>query len=258
MRYLPWILLGLLASAGIVHADVVNIGWGDAPSSGGASNLLFDCDRNTGSNTFVVSFVPDMDMHGVTYMEAQVRIVMGEIAACCSGGGYYPPRLAPWWNFQAGTARAGALAASTNIDAEPWVSSTTIESPFSGWSSGVSYSVEKTANPPYAYPDTSEIGIIDVAAVLPPGTSVDLLAGHEYYIAHGAILNAHTVGAGAVDGCCSAAQLTAEVYLTQTDVPFLERFVSASIAWNGWRYSSPCGVTPVHASTWGALKSKYR
>jgi hypothetical protein len=259
MRTVGFILLLLAAWCVPAWGDVLNIGWDDAPSRGGTPNRLFDCDANDGSNALVVTFVPPVDLLGITELKASVFVESGEIATCskwCDS-----PPLQPWWDLRPGTTRAGAIAASADFQREPWASSTTVEDPWAGCTSlALYYRVQTT----YSYwggaLDSSQVGYQDVDITPSFGRTVDLLAGHEYYVVHATIRNTHTVGAGAAPGCCAPARIGAALCVasatTVLDYPIA--VTGMPVAWNGWRYGSCPGVVPARVSTWGALKSRYR
>ncbi len=259
LRWLSMVAL-LALPAGAWAQGGVHVGWDDAPSRGGLANRLFDCNTNAGSNTFVVTFVPTMDLTHVTELKVTLGITMGEVVNCW--GGCYPPRLAPWWDLRAGQPRAGALTASSDFSLEPWASSTTVEDPWGGSSlDALPYRVQTTLHPTIDRVDTSEVGLQDVDLLPAAGDPVNLLAGHEYYVIRCTLRNTRTVGGGVCDGCCLPAQVAADLFVAsdQSDWTFPIGRSEQPIAWNGWRYGScPGAATPVRASTWGALKSRYR
>ncbi len=252
-----WILALLLLSAGATAAlaQDLTLGWDDAVSRGGTTNRLFDCNTNDGSNTFVLTFVPPVDLPGVIELDVTLFFEMGQPVNCDPFGGpaCLPPPLVAWWDFRTGAARQGDLLTSIDFTAEPWGSSTTVESPWFGAAFTVlPYQVESITNGV----DTSTRGRLDVQIVPLSGAPVDLLAGHEYYVVRGTVLNQ---GVATCAGCCDPALILpgqVRVSLTTGAIATLGT-PTGPLAWQAFR-TGGCLATPAHTPTWGALKSRYR
>jgi hypothetical protein len=260
MNQLALVFLLLLASAGAASAQILEVGWDDAISRGGTQNRDFDCGSNAGSNTFVVTFRPPVDMLAVSEVDLTLAVQGGDLSVCDPFGG--PPcpipSLSPWWDFSTGSCRAGALQASADFLAEPWASSTTVEDPWGG----VAYF---HASPYQVQTVTDAAGTrtrgLQVLLIAPLGAMgrVDLLAGHEYYLARVTITNAHTIAPGGCEGCCQPTLVfPSQVQVTNDTNDFPVPFTANQqpLAWQS--YNTSCSPVPARTHTWGALKSTYR
>ena len=96
-------LLVLLAVPS-AHAAGVNMRWNACLGDGGSASRTFACDRNTGTNQLVGSFVLGADLQQVSGVQFVVDIATDS------------PTLPAWWHFKnAGSCRAASLSVSGTI-----------------------------------------------------------------------------------------------------------------------------------------------
>ena len=251
--WLPLLVLVALAAAPArAQTPGVAIGWGDSPDHGGSNHLLFDCDANTASATFVVTLTPGFDLLNVTDVTVTVRI--GE------GSPYCDPSWGPcigsapaYWQLQSGGCREGALAASSNFAIYPWDSATTVVSPWGSTLVGVTCRLVTVTNPPWPTVQPEDVTI----EVVPTAGGVDLHAGQEYYLTRATV--AQTPRSPRCAGCCTPVVLDlGSVAVTTGSGSTPHPFGSGSVL-IAWQFQNgSCVDTPVRRSTWGALKAVYR
>ncbi len=230
------------------------ITWDDAPSRGGVVDRDFGCDTDAGSNTFVITVAPYIDLIDIRELDVTVLV-----HGFWSFHGPYAGPIAsptPWWDFTAGGCRAGALGTSADFQAEPWVSSTTVEDP---WGGTASFAATPCVLEPfiqnYMYGTWGRCQLQIV-----PVQPVDLLAGHEYYIARGTISNRGTLS-GSCGGCCQTMQISTRYRVMLGDDPTLrDDWITQQGPDAGWWVGQSGCMQPVATSrtTWGALKGAYR
>jgi hypothetical protein len=264
MKPFALVLLLLAVTTATARSQGVRLGWDDTPSRGGAVNRMSDCASNSGTQTFVVTFSPPMDLPGVTDLDLTL-LVHGSFPTSCdpffsppgTNCGY--PSITPFWQLDAGGCRSGALKVSADFTPDPWGTSTTVLDPWGGaaitapWS----YVVEAAGTAPTTW--TQGRLRVHLAPMLAP--SVDLLAGQEYYLVRADITSKNSTGTGACDGCCAPAHVTLSSLIVNapgvSPVPIIVTTLEAPLMWQGYGNGS-CVPVPTRSGTWGALKSTYR
>ncbi len=261
-------LCSLLFAALTAHAQV-NMGWGDSPSNSASTTQVFDCQSNTGSSTLVISIVPGSDIAGVTGFSIDLRSFVGDGGTCddFSGGtasSCLPPPMPAFWDLGSGGCHAGAISASGDFRAEPWASSTQVLDPWQGNALvfGGPWTLQTISGYPQRPLETSTVGDYWVSGALSGGMSVDLLAGHEYYLARITVRHTLSTTAGGCAGCCTPVEFhPVTVWLDVTgsgSVGLSPNLLSGPGLWQGSAGWALCNVVPTRRSTWGALKSAYR
>jgi hypothetical protein len=253
----------LLLVPGAARAQYLNVGWGDSPTNGASNIQPSTCQTDAGVNRLVFSFVPATDLHAVSAFLLDLTAVVGDGGTCDAGGdpnGCIPSSLPPYWNLTPGTGcRAGAVSASLDFGQAPFVSSTQVTDPWQGGFQLLAqpWNVQtKTAGSP---PQNYTVGRYQLTGQAAPGDSVDLLAGHEYYVAIVTFTNARSV-VGGCDGCCTSILFkpVLEVALRDHSVIMMANVNSGPPLWQGQQGQAACQGVPVRHSTWGSLKSAYR
>jgi hypothetical protein len=244
------------------HAQYINVGWGDSPTNGAPFVQASNCLANSGVNTIVYSFTPPQDMHGVNGFVLDLKFEALDPLQCPDGpagpNACTPDPLPPWWDFTPGTGcRAGAISASLDFYSEPWASSTQVTDAWNGmfqlYTSPYFLQTFQAGSP--QRPIT--IGRWQVEGFAAPGDSVDLLAGHEYYVARVNVSNAKSA-AGACAGCCTTVTALSQLQLSVGGQPTFIFSNSGYALWQGSSNTAACLTVPAHTSTWGSLKSRYR
>lgn len=223
-----------------VWGQGMNAFWGTC----GYGNRLhtFACDTNTGNHDLVVSFAPPTDMPAVSQAFGIIDLCLGGV------------NLTPWWQYNSGSCRQGALSALAEdvsgslACADHWQgqASTTVyyNAGYSGWDSArivVSVWMDEQFAPP-------------------------VQAGTEYHAFTVRIGNESTVGAGACGGCTFPACIVLnELQIKQpAGTPGGDLILTNPIPGGNnylmWQQSVPnCPfIVPVANRTWGQIKSLYR
>lgn len=216
----------------------LNAFWGTC----GYGNQLrtFACDTNTGIHDIVVSFAPPTNLPAVYQ-------ALGIIDLCLGG-----VNLTPWWQYNVGSCRQGALSAITQevggfpSCADLWQGQARAEVVYqvgySGWDSA-RILVQVWMDEQYAAP---------------------VEAGTEYHAFTLRIRNISTVGAGACGGCTFPACIVLnELQIRQAPgTPGGDLILTSPLLNNYlmWQQSVPnCPfIVPVANRTWGQVKSLYR
>jgi hypothetical protein len=250
-RLLPALLL---LAASTSSAGTLNLRWTDCLGDGGVANRAFACDRNTGSNVLVGSFVLPAPHTFTTGEEIVVDIATAGAS------------LSPWWDFRnVGACRQFALSISfsptaTALQCIDW--------------SATAGGLMSYSHAAFFGPNT--VRLIAAAAV-PGETSEDLVASQEYFSFTIVISDIKTVGTGSCAGCLTPACLgfnsmklsslvqgNNEVF---TPGPALAQLTDAVATWQGGAGAAipyPFGglacprPTSTRASTWGSVKALYR
>jgi hypothetical protein len=225
----------LLLAAPPIRAAGINLAWNSCFGDGGTFNRTFACDRNTGSNLLVGTFVLGSDLPQVSGMTLVLDVTSTDEA------------LPAWWQFKnAGTCRTGSLALSVTIPSSA--------ANCADWAQGQASGGIAAYNIGQSGPNTARI----VAAVaVPPSLLQDLVSGQEYFSFNLVINNQKTVGTGACTGCntqtCiafSSLQLQYAGSSTLTLTTPGDSVKSSVVTWQG----GP-GVPPPPGSTCSGLDS---
>jgi hypothetical protein len=253
LRSMP--LRWVLAIAGIAHASAASaeaipdlrLAWDNCRGAGGAADRSFACDTNLGQNVLVGSFTAPGTITLLSGIEAVITFVPATQA------------MPDWWRLrnqtgQTNQCRQGSLSASADFSGLAGCAD-----PFAGAASGgiTSYLV---------YPDVPMSATLRLSWNVPAGTEGPLTGGGEYDAFRVIVDNQKTVG-GIVCGGCSIAvcAMFASLRLYQpagtiggSPIVFpLDGYDQHIANWNGGT-SALCGVVPVRATTWGAIKGLYR
>ena len=242
----------LLFAATNASASGTHIRWNACYGDGGATNRLFACDANTGSEQLACTFMLSSPVAGVVQTDAIVRF------------SFAGTTLPAWWQFRTpGSCRTASLAAST---LPPAGASSCID-----WADGardglLTYAITTLG------PNTTQLELLSPVT---PVTAYDLVAGQEYLELTAVINHQKTVGAGACGGCTLGGCMGfVAVKLIRT--PPLDDVIIAPdvlldqvVTWQGgegiaipnflgtnWTYCP--GATPVRNHTWSGVKAMYR
>ncbi len=245
------IALGVSSPAG---AGPLNLRWNDCWGDGGVQNRDFACDRNTGSEVLVASFVP---MYYFPQMTGDEWVV--ELATASS-------LLADWWwLLNAGNCRQTSLGLVSEPPASAVACADWDEGQAGGLFGGFTFNIIR----PYS-------ARINGLHWMADGLSAPVLPDHEYHAFTLVINHQRTVGSGACGGCTVGACIGFKgLRMTSPDpnvdqVLQLGRFASdgdaSMVTWQGGAgvaFPAPGGLscpaaTPAKNSTWGAVKSLYR
>lgn len=245
------VALALVASMP-AHAGEVNLRWNDCWGDGGVQNRVFACDRNTGSELLVASFVP----------RADVTVTGDEFVVDLGTAG---PALAEWWTFlAAGSCRLTSLGLVSDAPASAVACAE--------WDERQAAGLLVSFGPGFGGASSARIR---GTHALPDGLSYPVLAGHEYHAFSLAINHQKTVGSGACGGCTLGACIAFKfIRLTSPDPNDTQTLfmgnqpgstIDGMVTWQGGTgvISGPGGMncpaaTPVRNSAWGAVKSLYR
>ena len=235
------------------------LGWGDSPTNGAPTTRVFDCKSNSGVSTLVVSVVPTADIPGVAGFSVALTAWVGgegEISPCC--GPWLPPPLPPYWDLGPGGCRAGAISASAGFQGGP-DPNPVLDPLGSALFLAKPWFLETSLNVPGALPESSTVGRYAMEGVL-DGTTADLLAGHEYYLATITLRHTKAAMPGGCSGCCTSVRFSPVIRLTGTGGSLLATITGQDPpgVWQGFSGQGACEVVPARTSTWGALKSVYR
>jgi hypothetical protein len=248
---LQWALvIAGIAHASAVRADAVpdlRLAWDNCRGSGGAVNRAFPCDTNLGQNVLVGSFAAPGTISLLSGVEAVIQFVPSTQA------------MPDWWRLrnqtgQTNQCRQGSLSASGDFRDLSGCADA-----FAGAATGgiTSYLV---------YPDLPMSATLRLSWSVPAGTEGPLTGSDEYYAFKVFIDNQKSVGGIVCGGCPTAVCiLFASFRLFQpagtiggSPIIFPLDGSDQHVAnWNGGT-AALCGVVPVRATTWGAIKGLYR
>lgn len=231
------LLLAVLCPAGAGAQGLVHLGVGDC-SVNGSSVLINACNSNSGQFSIFGSVVPAASMTQLIGMEAQVTL-MGPTYA-----------FSPWWRFESGGCREGALSADVDFTQGPFGCA-------DPWLGGATGSIGITYLPYNGGPAEAQISI---ACQMPPGQELSVNQGEEYYAF---ILNLdkhNTLPPGTCAGCNDPSCLRIDhVRLIQTSGATGGDQV---IVGDGYGqligYDGGCAPVPARSPTWGSIKAIYR
>lgn len=218
-------------------ASGVSVAWTNCYGGGGASDMVFACNKNTASEIMHVSFATAADQPGFLGVEVYMR---GMVEATV---------VPDWWKLGlsgSGDCRQGLLSGSCDYTAGPY----DCYDPWLGNGAG------GVAN--YSWFDDQMRLILAFALA----SESPLVAEVENYACKVTILNTKTVGTGACVGCTTPAIWAINELKSAQALSFemLTTPISEGSQCCTWRSSTlPCGPpVPVRNSTWGQVKSLYR
>ncbi|HXS83130.1 MAG TPA: hypothetical protein VN896_10475 [Methylomirabilota bacterium] len=240
----------------------VNLRWDNCYSDGGVINKTFACDRNTGAETLVMSFLLDEDMLDASGMESRLFLIPAS------------PTMPSWWSMKnIGTCRPSSLSLGTtlplgSLNCADWASGNA--------AGGIgSYSAGSLILGPVSM-------VLQVAAAVPLYGIASLAANQEYFCGSLTINHAKTVGTGACGGCevpvcivfdrlrittlASGLQMLNGANGPDSQFARWQNGEESNVALNysgqnfGYYHSYNCQLssTPTRNSTWGAVKALYR
>ena len=252
-------LLAASASAAPPASGLV-FRWNHCAGDGGATNRVFACNTNAGSERLVCSYQTDATITNVSGAEITVDIRTASAA------------LPLWWQFRnVGTCRVSALSMNFTADAS-WVNCV---DQWNGAAGGgiAAYHIGLLA---------PNMARLRAAGAVPQQALTQADPGTEYFVANFLVNHQKTVGTGACSGCTTPtcilfAQLRITTTVAANDRTFTTPRDGNHDHWIGWQgavaqspqivcdqdgcnYHFGCSASPVRASapTWGALKSLYR
>jgi hypothetical protein len=256
-RISPLLLFATAVAFGVAtsaRAGEVNLRWNECWGDGGVQNRVFACDRNTGSEVLVASFVPFFDFPQMTGDEFVVDFATAST-----------PLAQWWWFLDAGNCRQSSMALVSDPPASAVACSDWDEAQAGGLFAGFTFNIFLPS-----------AGRITGMHWMRDGLSAPVLAGHEYHAFTLVINHQKTVGDGACGGCTLGACIAFRSFrMTSPDPQFDQRLSlgnqpgsahDAMVTWQGGTgvvSPAPGGLscpaaTPAKNSTWGAVKSLYR
>jgi hypothetical protein len=233
------------------------VGWSESPTNGGTAETAFACQSSAGSNVLVISFVPPVDLPGATGLSLDLRLVTGTpgVCDCFCPGSCVIDDLPAYWDLTPGGCRPGAISAVAGFPGDGGTSA--VENPFLGANIlPQPFAIEVGQSGPYSAPVPFTFGRFQAQTALPVGTTVDLLAGHEYYVF---AVNLPHANSTRCDGCCRSVGFhpTVTVMLPGGAAQFSGDLSGAAAFWQGFQ-ATACSAVPARSWTWGSLKSAYR
>jgi hypothetical protein len=243
------VLAAMLFARPSVAAGGLNLAWNNCASEGGTTNLSSACDSNTGFNVLTGSFVPDMDITGVTGVEIVLDVIVGDGTST----------IPAWWTAEVGGCRQGAITMNGTVNpantvCPDWASGASA----GGIAAYMTYYPGDAINP-VNYP--AHRRIIGGFAVAAPD-SANLFSTQEYFAFNVRIGNASTIGTPSCAGCTAPACIvlnSINVAAGTTQQQRLDTGTTAGSNFATWRGVGPsCQLVPTKRATWGAVKALYR
>lgn len=238
----------LLVAAPAMSAGV-NLAWDNCRGGGGASNKLFACNTNAGSNTLVASVVAPSGIGSWNAFEVEIYWIFDSAQPA-------------WWQLrnqtpQPGQCRNGALSVNA---LSAGLSGCT--DPYNGLGVGGIGTYQNGPNIPAGedFPPALNLARLLLVLAVPDGHEVPLTPDVEYFAAKVVITNAKTVGLDACAGC----PLRSKILLTGVRIsqpagapggnPSVINPASFGSNYVWWQD----GFTPTRSTTWGHVKALYR
>ena len=235
------LLLALTAS--VASAGGINLSWNDCVQGGGAQDVTFACNTNTGTaGTLYASFEP---------YAAQGLVAFEFVIDVQSAGAALPE----WWKFKAaGTCRQASMTMSTYFVAGPFGCPDAWDNSIGLQDFGylIGHSGANTAR-------------ISGFGSVPPDHPQYVDSGSEFYAFALIINRAKTVGTDSCAGC------TEPVCIVLNEITLYDERATRNIlttlqtrnhvTWQGGNIGDPAGcplATPTNKATWGRIKSIYR
>ena len=257
VRISPLLCIATALALGVsspASAGVLNLRWNECWGDGGVQNRVFACDRNTGAEVLVASFVPAFDFPQMNGDEFVVDFATASIP------------LADWWWFlDAGNCRQNSLGLVSEPPASAVACADWDEGQAGGLFAGFTFNV--------FLPSAGRITGLHWMA---DGLSAPVLAGHEYHAFTLTLNHQKTVGSGACGGCTLGACIGFKAFRMTSPDPNVDQVLTlgrfnlggddSMVTWQGGAgvaVPAPDGLscpaaTPARNSTWGAVKSLYR
>ena len=247
-------VLVLLALASTANASGIALRWG---SCEGTANRNFACDKSTGSEMLVGSFVPPSGVGQLSGIEVIVSITAAD--------GSVPS----WWQaFEAGNCRRGSIAASFDVSDQ-----SECDDPWNGQATGGMGAAASALVSRYNIGNPSGIDVYLTAAVAE--SQMQGVSSGRTYAAFKLVINHQkSSGGGACAGCdtpvCIALDAIRlvqpgqkkqdgtrpEVYADLTEGLSSTGGASQVATWQGG--TSNCGAGTVKPSTWAELKNRFK
>jgi hypothetical protein len=243
----------LLATPLDAQAAGVGIRWN---SCKGESNRMFACDRSTGSEVLVGSFVSPTTMN-LSGVEVYLRVTTAD--------GNTPS----WWGMGTGGCRTSSLSAQFDVSMEsdcddPWLGQASGGIGYYGTSAGANWPGQSQSTP----------GVFLRMAMAVPVAAVHAINGNTHYAAFRLLINhSRSSGPGACEGCSTPACISIDVMrlTTPTDTGdhnqvSRSRDVELTTAITGmsagnvamWQGGTPtCGAGAAKSSTWAEVKRRF-
>ena len=239
-------VLAQLALSSAADAAGVALRWN---SCKGESNRNFACDRSTGSEVLVGSFVAPstLELSGV---EVNLRITTTE--------GSVPS----WWQMAGGgRCRATSLSTSFDVSAE-----TECDDPWMGQAGGgIGYYDMK---PPSNWPGQGQgsPGVFVRMAMAIPQAAVQPISGGRHYAAFRMLINhSRSSGPGACEGCMTPACISIDLMKLTTPVGRYDVDLTTAVTGMSagnvamWQGGTPtCSAGAAKSSTWADVKRRYK
>jgi len=247
-RLLPGmsVVAAMLFVASSALAGGLNLGWINCISEGGFANRTSACNLNGGTNQLVGSFVPSINLTGVTGIEIVFDLIVGDGTS----------NIPPWWEVNGtGACRGSSLVCNGTVNA---ANAICID-----WANGAA------AGGLAAYNTGGSIAIANQPAhrrivaglAVPANAAADLTADQEYFAVNALINNAKTVGTPNCAGCLTPVciVLNSVNAVIGTDVgELITSGTSATSNFATWQGVGPsCALVPTKNATWGQVKSLY-
>ena len=254
MRRLALALV-LLATPLTAQAAGMALRWN---SCKGEANRMFACDRSTGSEVLVGSFVAPTTIN-LSGIEVNLRISTAD------------GNIPAWWQMRGvGGCRSSSLSTSFDVSTEA-----ECDDPWQGQAAGGVGWYDTT--PPAVWPDQTRgsRGVFVRMAMAIPRESIQPISGGRHYAAFKLLINhARSSGPGACDGCSTPACITIDLMRltapdprndpTQQSRPIdvdLTEGITGMGAGNIalWQGGTPtCGAGAAKSSTWADVKKRYK
>ena len=239
------LVLVLLVTPLSAHAAGMALRWN---SCRGEANRMFACDRSTGSEVLVGSFVAPTTIR-LSGVEVYMRITTAD------------GKVPAWWQMSgAGACRTSSLSASFDVSGE-----TDCDDPWQGQAAGGigSYGTDARNN----WPGTSQgtPGVFVRMAMAVPAQAIQSISGGQQYAAFRLLINhSRSSGAAACEGCSTPTCISIEVMrLTTPDGRHDVELTSAITGMSAgniamWQGGTPtCGAGAAKSSTWAEVKKRY-
>ena len=228
-----------LALAAAARADPLELRWNSCDEIQAVPVQSFSCDSNSGGTfDLIYSVNPFTVMTNVDRADIRLWIQSSQ------------PALPSYWHLESGGCRAGALSLDPAAPypagcTDPWLGAAAV-----------------TAD--VRWLDCRPSGLlIDLHAVLPPGTTRSLVPGTRYAMFRLRFDRSHTIGADACGGCNLIATFgVGGISIGSAAGGGWSMSPASYAAWQSnvgpYADSPNCGPTRLRPSTWGTIHSLYR
>lgn len=243
-------LAAMCLHASIALAGGLNLAWDHCASDGGLQAKASACLTNAANNILVGSFVPIVDIAGVTGIECVLDVLIGD--------GTSP--IPPWWDMAGIGACRNTFPPALSVTGVPLGPAIYCTDWASGSAAGglAAYAVGGNVPPANALAHRRMV----IGFAVPTASAADLLSTQEYFGFNVLISNIKTVGTGACAGCLEPACI---VFNSLNIVPGtnqtqrVQAGTSAGSNFATWQTAAPnCQLVPTKRTTWGGVKQLYR